>query len=349
MAPGTLEAIGAKPALRVRSGSCGGLDLVTEDGTWINAPVNEPWAQRSRLELRAMDGRLLVADGTACFPVTAVPAPAYYGDRSPSGAPLHRIAQLCSDRVGVGLTNICAFYRSMKDRCGFCSIGGNVGQEQARKDLADVVAAVVAAVEDPIAPARHVLLGGGTFDREDGSAPEIAEAATAIKSVCDVPIYAMITPPRDLGLLRALADAGVDELGMNIEVFGEHAARRHIPGKQRSIGHERYWAALEAAVEIFGPVNTRSITVVGLEPPDTTVRGVERLAALGVLPILSPLRPLAGTALESQPRSTAAQLADLQERCAEAAAAYDVPLGPTCIACQSNTLTVPGHSAYRLY
>ena len=154
---------------------------------------------------------------------------------------------------------------------------------------------------------------------------------------------------KDLGHLELLADAGVDEIGMNIEVFTEQAARRHIPGKHAALPHDHYWRALARAVKLFGPVNTRSITVVGLESPQATVAGVERLASLGVLPILTPLRPLDGTPLHDHPRMPASELRELTDAAATAAARHDMPLGPVCIACQSNTLTVPGHPRYRLY
>jgi hypothetical protein len=339
----------AKPALRVRSGSCGGLDLILDDGTWVNAPVRERFARSSPFSL-VLDASGPVIHGFGePLGVELVPAPAYYTTVTASGAPMMRVGQLCSDRVGVGLTNICTFWRSSRDRCRFCSIGSNVATETANKALQDAVETICAAVADPIAPARHVLLGGGTPNAQDAGIPGIAEVAHAVRQRVDVPIYAMVTPPADLGLLQHLADAGVDELGMNIEVFSADAARRYIPGKHAAFGLDGYWRALERAVSIFGPVNTRSITVIGLEDAAVTVTGVRRLAELGVMPILSPHRPLDGTQLADHARRTADELWDLTLRSAEAAADFDIPLGPTCIACQSNTLTVPGDRRYRLY
>ena len=345
-----LAATAAKPALRVRSGSCGGLDLVLSDGTWVNAPVHEPFARTSSLELRVGGGLpVLWVDGARSGVVALVPTPAYYATGTTGGTPMQRVGQLCSDRVGFGLTNVCTFWRSRDDRCRFCSIGSNGPQEQTRKSVDDIVQTALAAIDDPVAPARHVLLGGGTPDAWTAGIPEIAEAAAAIKAQRAIPIYAMVTPPRDLALLEVLADAGVDEIGMNVEVFTDQAARRYLPGKHRAIGLATYLAALERAVELFGPINTRSITVVGLESPDATVEGVRQLASRGVMPILTPHRPLVGTQMADHPRQPGRALWELTLRATEAAAAHDVPLGPTCIACQSNTLNVPGDRHYRLY
>ena len=225
----------SKPLLRVRSGSCGGLDLILQDRTWVNAPVRERFAQLSALCLRRADDNVVIDDGSLLHPVELVQAPAYYRRRTGAGVGMQRIGQLCSDRVGVGITNVCTFYRSRARRCQFCSIGANTVNEDGQKNDSDILETIVAAVQDPVAPARHVLLGGGTPDPAEAGVMRIATLARAIKNRCDVSIYAMLIPPRDLGRLELLADAGVDEIGMNIEVFGEEAARRFIPGKHQAV------------------------------------------------------------------------------------------------------------------
>jgi Radical SAM superfamily len=338
-----------KPILRVRSGSCGGLDLVLPDGTWVNCPVREPFAKRSPIRLVSEGSRTVLCDEGLRLPVDLVPAPAYYRRAAPSGAPMSRLGQLCSDRIGIGLTNACTYYRSASQRCRFCSIGRNGRDEDPHKETDDIVATVMAAIEDPVAPARHVLLGGGTPEGADSGAVRIAEVAAAIRQRSQVSIYAMLVPPRDFGYLDLLADAGVDEVGLNIEVFEEESARRYIPGKHAAAGLDLYRRALEHCVGRFGPLNTRSITVVGLDSEAATVRGVGELAAMGVLPILSPLRRLAGTQLENHEVPDQAALWRLTLAAAEAADASGVPLGPLCIGCQANTLTVPGDPLYRLY
>jgi hypothetical protein len=348
--PETTLALDAKPALRVRSGSCGGLDLILPDGTWANAPIYEPFARYSPIRLVVGEtGPELHEDGLPPIAVRTTSTPVYYNRLTTSGIPMRRVGQLCSDRVGFGLTNICTFWRSRRDRCRFCSIGNNGSQEQTRKALRDIVETAVAAIDDPVAAARHVLLGGGTPDVETSGILAVAEAAAAIKATRDVSVYAMVAPPRDLSLLATLREAGVDEVGMNIEVFSECAAQMYIPGKHRAHSVEGYLSALEKAVDLFGPVNTRSITVVGLEPADETIRGVHALAARGVMPILTPHRPLVGTQLAKHPRRSADELWELTLRAVDAAAEHGIPLGPTCIACQSNTLTVPGDARYRVY
>lgn len=345
-----LAAAAVKTPTRVRSGSCGGLDVVLPGGTYVNCPVHEPFAARSSLLLTQTRAGFTLSDKSAgwSIPVTVPPEPAYYGRTTDDGIPLRRLGQLCSDRLGIGLTNICTFWRTRSKRCKFCSIGLNVRSEQSAKSLQQIVDVAAAAFSDPVAAARHVLLGGGTPEGPDAGAGAIASAAEALKERWDHPIYAMLAPPEDLAWLDELQRCGVDEIGINIELWSERAAERFVPGKHAAIGRARYLRTLERAVDLFGPVNTRSIMVVGLEPFASTIAGVEELARRGVMPILSPLRPLAGTQLEHHPPLAADALERLTDAAAEVAARHGMPLGPTCLACQANTLTAD-HPLHRTY
>lgn len=351
-----------RPRLRVRSGSCGGLDVILPDGSYVNCPVDELFATHSPFVLRHEDG-WVITDETgrdAPVPVTLAPRPAYYDRRGSAGVLLRQVGQVCSDRLGVGLTNGCVYWARAQTRCQFCSIGLNVrnGNEIGRKPLPAVLEVVDAALSDPVAPAAHVLLGGGTPPGPDAGAIGIAHATRAIKARWPhVPVYAMISPPAEPHYIQELVDAGVDELGINIEVFSDVAGERYLPAK-RSLGLSTYLRMLEVAVAAFAARfghgdaqvgRVRSIMIVGLESAQDTLHGVEALASRGVMPILTPLRPMRGTPLERHPQWPAEALWDLTQEAASVADRYGLPLGPTCIPCQANTLNVPGHPAYRAY
>lgn len=343
----------AKPALRVRSGSCGGLDVILPGGVYVNCPVHEAFAAESPFQLRWTGHQLVVsrtAGQTACeVPVSLVPTPTYYARFDAHGLPLSRIGQVCADRLGIGLTNNCFYWRSAERRCKFCSIGLNLRSEQRDKTADQIEEVVSAAYTDPVAPARHLLLGGGTPDGPDAGAARIADAARRVKQRWAQPVYAMIVPPANDSSIDMLKEAGVDELGMNLELFNSEFAARIVPGKAHLIGLGRYIRALEHAVTVFGRLNARSIMVVGLEPMEATLAGVELLASIGVMPILSPFRPMTGTELEHQPRPEAEWLWELTLAASEVASRFGLPLGPVCIPCQENTLNLPGHPEYRYY
>lgn len=357
IAPSVAEVVAAngKPSMRVRSGSCGGLDLVLSNGDYVNCPTEESFARESPYVLTADAGEFCIRGPHVADPVRLVSAPAYYEAATSRGTPARTVGQLCFDRLGIGLTNNCRFWTKDHRGCQFCSIGLNVGVEERDKELADILEVVQLAYseEDRFARAAHLLLGGGTWPSPDATAARIAEVTRAVKSVSDRSVYAMLVPPDDLSIVDEICDAGVDEIAMNIELHDADSCRRFLPLKFAAADKEQYARALARSVARIGPVNTRSILIVGLESRADTLGGVRWLCEMGVMPILCPFRPLTGTQLENHQRAegtrSGAELFSLAEEAQEIADEYDLPLGPTCIACQGNTLNVPGHPSYRYY
>jgi hypothetical protein len=107
------------------------------------------------------------------------------------------------------------------------------------------------------------------------------------------------------------------------------------------VGRQGYLRALKEAARVFGPIAARSLLIVGLESFEASLSGVKLLCELGVMPILSPFRALEGTDLVDHQGWEASMHIDLYEASFEIAKAASLPLGPTCIPCQNNTLTLP--------
>lgn len=340
----------SKPEIRTRSGVSGGLDLVLPGGVHVNAATNETFTRVSPFVLDCgQDGFLIRQHAAKDTPAIVYPRPAYYKARASDGTLYSAIGQMCSgDRICIGMTRHCVFWKR-EDRCSFCSIGLNASREAATKSPELVAETVEAAASDPILPARHVLIGGGTPNHDDRGATTVGAMAREIKHRTGLGIYAMIAPPRDLGEIDRLRESGVDELGMNLEFFTEAAMRRYAPGKLRHIGFEHHYAALERAVSVFGRRNARSIVIVGLESPETTVAGAAGLASMGVMPILSPFRPLDGTDLAMERGFSPEQLLDIHSDVVRRCGPHGISAGPTCIPCQNNTLALPDPLHDRYY
>lgn len=142
-------------------------------------------------------------------------------------------------------------------------------------------------------------------------------------------------------LAERLAEEGVDELGMNLELWSGAPWAEFIRGRIELIARERTFATLEYAVQLFEPTHTITIFVVGLERLSRTLSGVEAVVRLGVMPILSPFRPLTWTLLEEVTGSSVDEYVDLFRRCQAFTQWTGVPQGPICVCCLSNTLTLP--------
>ena len=66
----------------------------------------------------------------------------------------------------------------------------------------------------------------------------------------------------------------VSGLSINLELYEEVEARRYAPNK-KALGRSCNGQFIKQAVKIFGPNRVRSLLMVGLEPPEATLAGVE--------------------------------------------------------------------------
>lgn len=349
---GTGEGTSLKKPIRTRSGVSGGLDLRLPQDIFVNAPIHEPFAYSSEILLEATDSSLFISEnGEKVCTVDALPEPGFYARQTHDGSEwMVRIGQMCSpDRLCYGMTGPgCSFWPA-NERCRYCSIGLNAPADASHKREEHLYEVIGAALAEAQWPARHVLLGGGTPQGSDMGALLAARLCKGIKQRFDISVYVMIAAPLENHYIDVIYDAGVDELGLNLEFWNDTAWDLYIPGKKERIGKRRYLEALEYTAARFGPVRARSILIVGLEDAVNTLAAVTALVNMGVMPILSPFRPLAGTALEKEKGFDADAYIDLYEKAKDISENAGLPLGPTCICCQNNTLTLPFGPQYRWY
>ncbi|MBO7674473.1 MAG: ATP-grasp domain-containing protein [Atopobiaceae bacterium] len=250
---------------------------------------------------------------------------------TPSGVPVDRICFLATDRVRVQHHDCCDVIERGQ-RCKFC----NFPAGKAGFDLTDIDYAVAAYLDSGI-PFRHFLIGGGSDLGADALIHTLA-VVESIRSRSDKPIYLMDMPPMKSDSLRHLKEAGVTEVAFNIEVFDRAIAREVMPLKG-AIPLERYLAALEAAVDLWGNTGAvRSALVVGIEPLSSTLQGVEELASRGVAPILSVFRPVAQSPMADSIGPDNTWLLELYQQASAICASYGLHLGPQCEACRNNVL-----------
>jgi hypothetical protein len=107
---------------------------------------------------------------------------------------------------------------------------------------------------------------------------------------------------------------------------------------------------IELAIEHMGPGRVRSLLLVGLEPAEDTLRGVEALAQRGCEPVLSPFRPDPSTPLGKGrnriPPPNQQTITEVFLRATDIAAKHGMRLGPRCVPCMHNTITLPDDSGF---
>jgi len=287
-----------------RRGGAGPSDhkAVTVDGATLMVPVHTHGAFDSPFVAGTPDaqGRATLRHGTIPIAQLSFPrAPRFYGRQTADGIPYQQIATLHgTDVLATTVLQTCIRYESRRKACRFCAIGQSLaaGRTIAHKTPAQLAEVAQAAVE--LDGVRHMVMTTGTPPTRDRGAQVLCDSAAAVKAAVDLPIQAQCEPPDTDAWFQRLKDAGVDTLGMHIEVVGEDLRQQILPGKAE-VPMARYWEAFEAAVAVFGRGQVSTYLLAGLGDSAQTLLAIsERLLALGVYPFVVPFVPISGTPLE---------------------------------------------------
>jgi len=127
-----------------------------------------------------------------------------------------------------------------------------------------------------------------------------------VKAAVDLPIQGQCEPPDDNNWFERMKEAGIDALGMHLELVTPEVRLQIMPGKAQ-VSVERYFDAFAAAVPVFGRGQVSSYLLAGLgDTKELVLATCERLIELGVYPLVVPFVPISGTPLESHPAPTPA-------------------------------------------
>ena len=331
------QACGKRPLTLDDYASTSGICLALEHDVWVNAPIaahNPNMVSAPRYRLDTLDSALCLVDGETGQQLKArfCPVPAYAVARNEHGEPLTKYVNTHADRARLSPVQGCSM------RCKFCDVPFDYRGRYETLPIDRLLAAAAIAIADPVQPAAHFLISGGTpAPRDFGYLREVYRQVLA--GLIGTPVDIMMTPTPGILDLDELAAVGVNELSLNLEIWDEAIAQRLIPEKNRH-GKSDNLDFIAAAVDRLGRNRVRSILMVGLEDPASTLAGVEALAALGCVPVLSPFRPDPTTELASVAPPTAQTMMRVFLDASDIAARHGLKLGPHCIPCTHNTLTL---------
>lgn len=290
-----------------RRGGAGPSDhrALTIDGTTVMVPVYNAASQASPYRLEQDEGGAVAVAERHGGPLVAAeppPEPAFYGLHTADGIPYRAIALLHGrDVLATTLLQTCIRFRDRAESCQFCAIEQSLedGRTVVRKTPAQVAEVAEAAVR--LDGVKQLVMTTGTPNSDDRGARLMAETAAAVKARVNLPIQAQCEPPEDPIWYRRMKEAGVDSLGMHLEVVEPQVRRRILPGKSE-LTLERYYEAFAEAVAVFGRGQVSTYLLAGLgDGADSLIACSEKLIALGVYPFVVPFVPIAGTPLENHP------------------------------------------------
>jgi len=304
---------------------------------FINAPFDEWFCNEPAaiVDIEQDSGKFFVLYGGRKFFITILPLPGYLGLVDNNGHPLTDISMSHADRLRISPISGCAF------GCSFCDF------KIKKYDLNSenqIINSMQKAVEDTQLPIKHILISGGTPNEKDYSYYE--KVCEKIITEARVPVDIMLAP-RQGGILENFIKCGCNGFSINLEIYNREIANKLMTRKW-DLGLSQYARFINKALELTGGNGkVRSLLILGLEPLEDTIKGIEFLAKLGCDPVLSPFRPARGTSLEKWHPPTEEFLKSVYFEAQNIVSRYGVMLGPRCIPCQHNTLTIPtGNSSY---
>ncbi len=328
-----VEEDGGRKVLRTRAGLGSGLELILPGGLWTNVPVTEPFAHQSPYLLRRAGGRyLLERDGSPVCAVTLSPRPDWYDAKAASGTPMTRIGTLQGTYLGIYQAKVCEYWTARpKVNCKFCSVGLNLGVDEADEKSIEEVLQVVRAARDQ-SGITYVDFNTGHYTGDtylDLLEPYIRR----IKSELGLLVGVQTPPHHDLSRYDALRRMGVNRVSFCFEIYDRERFRELCPGKHAAYGLDRYLEAVRycAALARSGPRHEPWVTngeiIAGLEPPASSIAAIDWITSVGAIPTVCVFRPLVGTDLAHLAPPRTEDLVPVFRRLYEATMRRGLPIG----------------------
>jgi hypothetical protein len=340
VAPERVEEEGGRPILRTRAGLGSGVELVLPGKIHVNVPVVEPFAAESPYEIRpgSAPGRVeILRDGVSCLPARLAPRPAWYDRLTSRGRPMRRVATLQGTYLAVYPGRVCDFWvrspsRPERENCHFCSVGLNLGADDAEgKDVEEVMEVVHAARRG--SGITYVDFNAGHAD-DEGSLDRLEPYVRRVKNETGLLVGVQTPPHPDPERWARMRAMGVNRVSFCVELFDPDRFREVCPGKARVYGQKGYLDAIERCVEIgrrrgpaFEPWVVNGEIVAGLEPVASSLAAVDWMTERGAIPTVCVFRPLVGTDLSGSRPPRTEDVVPLFRRVYERCIERGLPIG----------------------
>ena len=291
-----------------RKGGAGPSDhkAVTIDGTTVMIPVHTSIAAKSPYTVGANRDSPLLENDRQIASIQFPEPPKFYSLKTAEGIPYSQIALLHSHNVlATTVLQTCIRYSNRNTACQFCAIEQSLaaGKTIVQKTPAQLAEVAEAAVR--LDGVEQLVMTTGTPNTTDRGAAYLIECAKAVKAKVNLPIQAQCEPPNDFVWFERMKAAGIDTLGMHIEVIEPEVRDRIMPGKAK-VDLDYYFEAFTAAVNVFGWGQVSTYILAGLgDSQKAIIDTCDRLIKIGVYPFVVPFVPITGTPLAShQPPSS---------------------------------------------
>jgi radical SAM protein (TIGR04043 family) len=289
--------------LNIRKGGAGPVGakyFILPNGKPCGVPIREKAiAERynsATLE-QTNDPEIWLYDGEV--ELRSIPRPKFYDLTTEEGIPYNQLALLHGTHTLATTVYQACRYWTYGTQCKFCTIptslvSGNTILEKTPEQLVEVL---LAAEREGVV--ETVLLTTGTPETPDEGLKTLIRIIEAIREVSNIPVGIQFEPLVEKDMIRDVANAGANAVGMHIESADESVREEMCPGKFEYGPLDLYQRSWQHALDYFDRGNVSTFLLYGLgEDLKQTLALVKELADVGVLPVVTPVRPSSGSQLK---------------------------------------------------
>lgn len=328
-----LQMLNTKNYLNKEYITTSGLILNYKD-TYVNTPINP----QSKYQLIYDDSwKIIVKSKTIVSDINLLLPPKYAlnKEKLEDGSLITEYVNTHADRIRIQPIGGCA------NNCKFCTCN-NI--PYIKHDMNQLDKCFNIARKEGKGIVRHAFISGGSPKDKEEDYEYMTKVYTHFaQKYTDIEFDIMMAPrgfksSKDAKNYKTYIDylneIGIYGLSINIELYNKELRKRYIPRKY-DIGLENYITFLQTAVDVLGTHRVRSCIIVGLEPIEDTIKGIELLCQIGCMPVLSLYVPINGIHVKKPSVET---MLKVREEAEEISNKYDVPLGPICKPCTHNLI-----------
>lgn len=275
---------------------------------------------RSPLSIEKIDNEYFIIYGeNKLSTISFNKKPKFFDTKLEDGSECSQYASMYGRYILALFLNGACYFVNNKEACKFCSIGPSrksLGKQNVMaispNKLNEVMAHVVAHDKDRI---KYIMYTAGTYANLDVGIKVQAQLIEAVNKYLPgssgVTHHLTTMPPRDKKLLHTLVNSGLQSIAYDMELYDENLFKYYCPGKERFFGYENMIHAIADAVDVFGKNNVKVGFVGGLEPLETMIAGMERLAQMGASLAVNIFHPDPKTPVYNFQRPTQQYLIDM--------------------------------------
>lgn len=302
---------------------------------WVTAPCLDKWSGISPLDVDVdQNGKhfQVCIYGKPLMQAEMMQADHNAEKKTSEGHYYRDIVYMNPDRLRVYHRDGCIF-QDRKVGCRFCDLYGT-GHSLSFEEIKSALDLYWDDLR-----VDHFLIGGGSGSKNE-EYRDVLRIAKYIHQHSGKHIYLMMTPLNDLDKLRQLKENGVTEISFNIEIFDRRIAAEVMPGKA-AYTTKYYLDSLEKAARIFGNKGeVRCAVIVGFDDEKTFADGIRKICRAGAAPILSLYRSSQDAELKDFMPPDEIEASRFYQIARDISAEYGLRPGPTCKACQNNTIAL---------